>query len=48
MNLLKHLINQNVDIDDSKYTTPSTKIWRSMKWNFMKGYFAAFYYREKK
>ena len=44
----KRLINQNFDIDDSKYTTPSAKIWRPMKWNFMKGYFAAFYYREKK
>ena len=41
-------INQNFDIDDAKYTTPSAKIWSSMKWNFMKGYFAAFYYREKK
>tara|TARA_Y100001980_G_C14528514_1_gene304223 strand:- start:802 stop:1590 length:789 start_codon:yes stop_codon:yes gene_type:complete len=44
----KHLINQNIDINDKDYTTPSAKKWTSMKWNFMKGYFAAFYYREKK
>ena len=45
----KDLINKNVDIDDAKFTTPGTKRkWMPMKWNFMKGYFAAFYYREKK
>lgn len=45
----KDLINKNVDIDDAKFTTPGAKRrWMPMKWNFMKGYFAAFYYREKK
>ena len=40
----KHLITENVDIDDRNYASST---WENMFWNFIKGYVAFFYYREK-
>ena len=41
----KDLINKNIDINDMPVNGP--RVWKPMKWNFIKGYFSAFYYREK-